>query len=196
MLRRLSSAILPQAVVGTSAQQSHGKHLQYHHGCVGGQLRLPGQQAWHLGLGFYSFSPSSTLCSTLVPGQKVCCSAGGLPIPAQNADGSCASYVVVRGDTCSAIALSNSITVADLEARNTKTWGWAGCTRLQATQTICLNTGSPPMPAAVSGTVCGPQVSGTVKPPAGTDLGLLNPCPLDACCNIYVYASSFYHSPC
>ncbi|KAK3291492.1 glycoside hydrolase superfamily [Chaetomium fimeti] len=41
------------------------------------------------------------------------------------------------------------------------------------------------MPAAVDGTVCGPQVPGTAKPPSGTDISGLNPCPLNACCNIW-----------
>ncbi len=135
---------------------------------------------------FYSYNPSPTLCSTLAVGQKVCCSSGGLPVPAQNSDGSCASYTVVAGDTCSAIALSNSITIADLEARNTQTWGWGGCSGLQAGQIICLSTGTPPMPAAVAGAVCGPQVPGTAKPASGTNLSSLNPCPLNACCNMYV----------
>ncbi|KAK3904904.1 glycoside hydrolase superfamily [Staphylotrichum tortipilum] len=41
------------------------------------------------------------------------------------------------------------------------------------------------MPAPVQGTVCGPQVPGTQKPPSGTSLASLNPCPLKACCNIW-----------
>ncbi len=134
---------------------------------------------------FYQYNPSPTLCSTLAVGQKVRCTAGGLPVPSQNEDGSCASYTVVAGDTCSVIALSNSITVANLEEWNTKTWGWAGCGFLQRSQTICLSTGSPPMPAAVTGTVCGPQVPGTAKPPSVTDLSTLNLCLLNACCNMY-----------
>jgi hypothetical protein len=91
--------------------------------------------------------------------------------------------------------VSNSITVADLEARNKQTWGWGGCSRLQAQQSICLSTGTPPMPAPVQGTVCGPQVPGTQKPPAGTSLASLNPCPLKACCNVFVliYHNTYLH---
>lgn len=112
---------------------------------------------------FTTFNPSSTLCSTLAVGQKVCCSAGGLPVPVQNSDGSCASYTVVSGDSCNAIALSNSITVANLETWNANTWGWEGCNNLQLIN-ICLSTGTPPMPPSVAGTVCGPQVPGTANP--------------------------------
>lgn len=44
------------------------------------------------GAAFTTYNPSSTLCSTLAPGQHVCCSSGTLPnfSPLQNADGSCA----------------------------------------------------------------------------------------------------------
>ncbi len=139
---------------------------------------------------FYSYNPSPTLCSTLVVGQKVCCTAGGLPVPSQNADGSCASYLVPAGDSCSAIAASNSITVANLETWNAQTWGWGGCGSLQAGQNICLSTGTPPMPAPVDGTKCGPQVPGTAKPAAGTNLTSLNPCPLNACCDVFVLPRS------
>ncbi|KAF7337316.1 Glycoside hydrolase family 18 protein [Mycena sanguinolenta] len=133
---------------------------------------------------FTTFNPSPTLCSTLAVGQKVCCTSGGLPVPVQNPDGSCASYTVVPGDTCSAIAASNGITVADLDAWNTNTWGWETCNDLQLIN-ICLSTGTPPMPPPVANAICGPQVPGTVTPPAGTNLSTLNPCPLNACCDIW-----------
>ena len=41
------------------------------------------------------------------------------------------------------------------------------------------------MPAPISNAVCGPQVLGTVVPPAGTDISTLNPCPLNACCDVW-----------
>lgn len=116
---------------------------------------------------FTSFNPSPTLCSTLVPGQKVCCSAGGLPVPVKNSDGSCANYTVVSGDSCNSIALSNSITVANLTTWNANTWGWEGCNPLQLGN-ICLSTGFPPMPPAVANAECGPQVPGTANP--GTEI--------------------------
>ncbi|KAJ7664540.1 glycoside hydrolase superfamily [Mycena polygramma] len=133
---------------------------------------------------FTSFNPSPTLCSTLVPGQKVCCTAGGLPVPVQNPDGSCANYSVVSGDSCNSIALSNSITVANLTTWNTNTWGWEGCNPLQLGN-ICLSTGSPPMPPPLANALCGPQVPGTANPGANGNLSALNPCPLNACCDIW-----------
>ncbi|KAJ7478896.1 hypothetical protein FB451DRAFT_1395510 [Mycena latifolia] len=116
---------------------------------------------------FTWFNPSPTLCSTLTPGQKVCCSTGGLPVPVKKSDGSCANYTVVSGDSCNSIALSNSITVANLTTWNANT------------------TGSPPMPPAVVNALCGPQVPGTANPGANGNLSALNPCPLNACCDIW-----------
>jgi hypothetical protein len=40
------------------------------------------------------------------------------------------------------------------------------------------------MPAPISNAVCGPQKPDTPTPPKGTDISELNPCPLNACCNI------------
>jgi GH18 family chitinase len=50
---------------------------------------------------------------------------------------------------------------------------------------ICLSPGYPPMPATLPNAVCGPQVSGTAAVAAGTDMSTLNPCPLNACCDIW-----------
>ncbi|KAF2275938.1 glycoside hydrolase [Westerdykella ornata] len=41
------------------------------------------------------------------------------------------------------------------------------------------------MPAPIENAVCGPQKPGTPKPPTGTNLADLNPCPLNACCNVW-----------
>ena len=41
------------------------------------------------------------------------------------------------------------------------------------------------MPAPVSNAVCGPTVPGTEQPTNGTALADLNPCPLNACCDIW-----------
>ncbi len=82
---------------------------------------------------FTSYNPSPTLCSTLAVGQFVCCSPGSLPdlTPKPNPDGSCATFVVPSGDYCAKIAAENHITVAQIEAFNTQTWGWMGCNDLQ-----------------------------------------------------------------
>ncbi|SPQ21569.1 e2cb8c7a-6b71-4cba-a482-675fd0a9b2df [Thermothielavioides terrestris] len=139
------------------------------------------------GADFMKYNPQPDLCSTLQPLQHVCCSDGTLPDfrPKPNPDGSCATYTVAPGDTCAGIAAANSLTVDELDAFNSQTWGWMGCPTLWSNAIICLSSGSPPMPAPLQGTQCGPQVPGTTAPPAGTDLGSLNPCPLNACCDIW-----------
>lgn len=43
--------------------------------------------------------------------QRVCCSSGPFPVPKQGGDGSCASHLTVRGDTCWGLALGNGIEV-------------------------------------------------------------------------------------
>ncbi|KAH8673384.1 glycoside hydrolase family 18 protein [Xylariales sp. PMI_506] len=139
------------------------------------------------GATFTSYNPSSTLCSTLQPGQHVCCSAGTLPDfrPKPNSDGSCATYTTIADDNCYSIAASNSLTVDDLENFNTDTWAWNGCDNLWVGVIMCLSTGSPPMPAPVSNAVCGPQVPGTAKPDDMSTLTDLNPCLLNACCDVW-----------
>ncbi|KAL5086669.1 hypothetical protein Trisim1_008754 [Trichoderma cf. simile WF8] len=136
---------------------------------------------------FAQFNPSSTLCSTLAVGQYVCCTSGSLPdrSPKPNPDGSCARYNVQPGDYCALIAAENSITTDDIENFNKDTWGWQGCSNVQLGQIICLSTGSPPFPAAVSNAICGPQVPGTQPPADFSTITALNPCPLNACCDIF-----------
>ncbi|KAM0256175.1 hypothetical protein ACHAQJ_005154 [Trichoderma viride] len=134
------------------------------------------------------YNPSKTLCSTLRIGQMVCCSKGSLPdiTPKQHPDGSCATYAIKPGDDCSRIAASNGLKTNQLEEFNDKTtWGWNGCKNLAVGTTICLSKGNPPLPAPVSNAVCGPLVPGTKKPSAGQKIANLNPCSLNACCNIW-----------
>ncbi|KAH8897253.1 glycoside hydrolase [Thozetella sp. PMI_491] len=141
---------------------------------------------------FTKYNPASNLCSTLQPKQHICCSSGRLPDyrPQPQADGTCAAYAVAAGDGCWAIGDSHYLTTSDIESFNKKTWGWAGCSNLQAGQIICLSTGDPPMPAAIQGTTCGPQVPGTQKPASGVDLSTLNPCPLNACCDVWGFCGT------
>jgi chitinase len=139
------------------------------------------------GYQFTVYNPSSTECSTLVPGEWVCCSSGSLPdyAPSPQADGTCYTYYVVKGDTCSALAATYTLTIAEIESFNTETWGWMGCDDLLAEMNICLSTGNPPMPATLSNAVCGPQVPGTSAPVGSETLSDLNPCKLNACCDIW-----------
>jgi chitinase len=137
---------------------------------------------------FAQYNPQSNLCSTLTPGQRVCCSPGALPDirPKPGPNGACASYEIQSGDTCTAIANNNGLTVRDISNFNDKvTWGWLGCNNLMAGLAICLSTGIPPMPAPVAVAVCGPIKPGTSPPNGSVALARLNPCPLNACCNIW-----------
>ncbi|KAL3480972.1 hypothetical protein BJX99DRAFT_253957 [Aspergillus californicus] len=126
-------------------------------------------------------------CDTLQSDQWVCCSAGDLPdfSPKPNPDGSCATYTVSAHEICYDIAVTYYLTPKNIEDLNRNTWGWAGCGDMQPGQRICLSTGDPPMPAAISNAVCGPQKPGTLQPTDGTVLTDLNPCPLNVCCNIW-----------
>lgn len=139
------------------------------------------------GSDFTKYNSDKDLCSSLTPGQHVCCSSGDLPDfkPKPNADGSCHTYYVPRDDNCARIAAANSLTNEDIEEFNKHTWAWNGCERLQFNMNICLSKGDLPMPATVENAVCGPQVPGTKKPQDGESLADLNPCPLNACCDVW-----------
>ena len=143
---------------------------------------------------FYDYNPQANLCSTLTPGQYICCSSGSLPdlAPKTNANGTCATYLVQPGDTCNQLAVDYPpLTVNEIEQYNNATWGWLGCSDLQAHQYMCLSSGTPPFPAPVAGTACGPQVPNTVEPANGTNWASLNPCPLNACCDIWGQCGTF-----
>lgn len=133
------------------------------------------------------YNPTTNFCNTIQVGQYVCYSPGSLldfsPQPYTN--GSCVPYIVKTNDTCSAIASAHTMTVTELGLRNSNTWGWAGCQYLYVGQIICLSAGKPPMPAALRDAVCGPQVPNTAAPADMSKLAELNPCPLNACCDIW-----------
>lgn len=140
------------------------------------------------GKDFLKYNPKSNLCPGLMPKQWVCCSSGDLPdmTPQPQADGTCATHRIEAKDGCWAIADNAGIKVEDIENYNSKTWGWAGCDRLQPGQIICLSKGNTPMPNQLEDASCGPQKVGTRKPSGsfdGFDLAKLNPCPLKTCCS-------------
>ncbi|KAJ3495624.1 hypothetical protein NLG97_g3256 [Lecanicillium saksenae] len=136
---------------------------------------------------FSKINNKDGLCSSLAPGQNVCCSYGKLPDrrPKPNADGTCATYTTQPDDDCSVIAAKRDLTAKDIEEFNKKTWGWKGCELVFKDFKMCVSKGDAPMPAPVSNAVCGPTVPGTPQPPKGTDLTTLNECPLKACCNVW-----------
>ncbi|CAI4213627.1 unnamed protein product [Parascedosporium putredinis] len=62
------------------------------------------------------------------------------------ADGTCATYVVVDGDNCSKVGIRHDATPEDLEKWNDgTTWGWKGCNLFPDT-VICVSPGDPPLP--------------------------------------------------
>lgn len=139
------------------------------------------------GPAFEHFNPGDKFCSKLMPYQRVCCSSGGLPDirPVKNSDGSCSDFLVVD-QTCSQLAAHYGFSVQDLEKWNKGgVWGWSGCEKIRAGDKICLSEGSPPMPAPYENAICGPVKPGTEKPTGDVKLEDLNPCPLNACCNIW-----------
>lgn len=132
-------------------------------------------------------SNSTTLCSSLQVGQAVCCSAGTLPDikPKPQTDGTCAVHTVESNEYCQSIAASYGLSLQDLDDFNKETWGWLGCDNLQVNTRICVSTGNAPMPAPVSNAVCGPIVPGTKAPAENQSIADLNPCILNACCNVW-----------
>ncbi|KAI1108458.1 class 5 chitinase 1 [Nemania sp. NC0429] len=106
--------------------------------------------------------------------------ARGLPT-----DGNCYAYTVMAQDTCASIAEAHQMKVSGIEDNNNQTWGWMGCQDLQIGQNICLSTGTPPFPVSVPNSVCGPQVEGTTPTSDPSTWSDLNPCLLNACCDIW-----------
>lgn len=155
------------------------------------------------------YNPDPNLCSSLAVGQRVCCvsvpiispstcvsiqkakidqTSGNLPDirPPPEANGTCASYVTKEGDSCAAIAAANGLNATQLENFNkVKVWGFDSCENLGAEVRICLSEGDAPLPATQENAICGPTMPGTEPPASGTNISDLNPCPLNACCNIW-----------
>ncbi|KAM0324454.1 hypothetical protein ACHAQA_008236 [Verticillium albo-atrum] len=143
------------------------------------------------GANFEKFnSKVPNLCSTLKDKQYVCCSAGDLPdhTPQPQANGICFTYDVTAADSgCWDIADRHGITVEDIETYNKKTWGWGTCENLNKFTTICLSKGNPPMPKEDPTALCGPTVVGSSdrRPSNWTKVNEMNPCPINACCNVW-----------
>ncbi|OJJ04322.1 hypothetical protein ASPVEDRAFT_54512 [Aspergillus versicolor CBS 583.65] len=131
---------------------------------------------------------NDTWCTLLQPGDQLCCSERAkTPVskPSRNKNGSCAAYVTEPGDTCALIAQKHALEESKISYFNDRrTWGWYGCDYIQPGLRICLSEGYPPLPDPRPDAACGPTVPGTVMPMDGQPLADLNPCPLNACCNI------------
>lgn len=132
--------------------------------------------------------------------------------PKKKSDGSCFAYRVIQNDNCYQVAADHGLSLEELKKFNDKkTWGefpelaylhttflldcssvltdigWNGCgTGFWAGNIICLSDGTPPFPSSIANAVCGPQKPGTKRPKGSTskDWSELNPCPINACCNI------------
>ncbi|KAJ5116978.1 hypothetical protein N7456_001326 [Penicillium angulare] len=193
-----SMEVPPQAPTSTSTPKPSASHvaraLHPRSTCTTTQVMYQGDLCADLAVTcgitlaeLEEYNPGSTFCNDLQQGQHVCCSPGTLPdyTPSPYSNGTCYTYTVVADDTCSALSAEYDITATEIEDWNTDTWGWFGCGDLQIGSYICLSNGSSPMPAPVANAVCGPQVAGTVAPPAGTNLSTLNECPLNACCDVW-----------
>ena len=135
---------------------------------------------------FEKFNPDLE-CDKVKPKQWVCCSAGTLPDmrPKPDADGQCASYTVQDDDNYENLAVEYGLTRKELEGFNKKTWGFSSCEPLFSKAIICLSEGTPPFPAVIDNALCGPQKPGSKPPTDGSDIADLNPCPLNACCDIW-----------
>ncbi|RYO80140.1 hypothetical protein DL764_009933 [Monosporascus ibericus] len=151
------------------------------------------------GANFTKDNPKKDLCSTLMPGDYVCCSAGDpytelKPDPPKaGPDGTCATHLIANGDSCAALAKKYGLTVSQIEKFNKgKTWAWTECTAMLAGYNMCLSEGTAPLPPPQQGTECGPLVPGT-KPPKDKSISLadLNPCPLKACCSNWGFCGPF-----
>lgn len=112
--------------------------------------------------------------------------ATAMDIMRRDASGPCKVYYTQDNDNCYDIAKAHGLdSIWNIEFYNTKTWGWTGCQNFWSHMNICVSPGDPPLPAPVPNAACGPQKPGTQPPPPGTNLVDMNPCPLNACCNIW-----------
>lgn len=79
---------------------------------------------------------SDDLCSTLVPGQRVCCSEGSLT-PQKYDNGTCYTYTVNSGDNCYDVGLPYSLSIEDIEEMNN------GTTWYVSSSLVCLLASGP-----------------------------------------------------
>ncbi|KAJ5970828.1 uncharacterized protein N7479_000746 [Penicillium vulpinum] len=122
-------------------------------------------------LGILSVAPTATLGAAVTVA------------PQASSDGICYKYVVQAGETCSTIAQAHSITTADIETYNARSWAWSECGQIPQGTFICLSAGEPMMPVALPNAICGPQVPGAMRPANWSELGSLNPCAANKCCS-------------
>ncbi|KAJ3156628.1 hypothetical protein HDU86_003852 [Geranomyces michiganensis] len=84
-------------------------------------------------------------CNTIQPGDRLCVSAGTLPVPVPDptpSGGVCKVAVVKSGDSCSLIATNNKITLAQLLQYNKG----INCNVIQPGDRLCVSAGTLPVP--------------------------------------------------
>ncbi|KAH7124705.1 hypothetical protein EDB81DRAFT_911822 [Dactylonectria macrodidyma] len=89
------------------------------------------------------YNSAKTFCNTLVPVQKVCCSAGTLPdpIPTANSDGTCNTKSVISGDSCASMAKKCGLKAADFTKLHSDS---KFCASLMVGQPVCCTHGKLP----------------------------------------------------
>lgn len=95
------------------------------------------------------YNPESHVCDMdLVPsGIPLCCSRGNLPfpLPLNDDDGTCATYILQENETCVDIATRLDLPMSFIEKINKQAdWGWMGCDKLVPNQPMCLSNGTAP----------------------------------------------------
>nr|WOF72299.1 chitin-binding protein [Saccharomycopsis crataegensis] len=117
--------------------------------------------------------------SNLAVGTPICYSIGNAPDlrVSVNSNGTCYAYYVQSGDSCSSIAANYyPLSTSDIESYNGNTYGWKGCSDLQADSVICVSNGDAPKPIPYEKAECGPLAPGDK---------FNTSCPLNACCDDY-----------
>lgn len=132
-------------------------------------------------MGCFRFSSLTALIGTFLVSPTATSVAAVAVAPQASSNGLCYRYVVQAGESCSVIAQAHSITMANIETYNARSWAWHGCGKISQGSFICLSAGEPPMPVALPNAVCGPQVPGTTRPNSWSDLKSLNPCAANEC---------------
>lgn len=89
------------------------------------------------------YNSAKNFCTTLVPGQVVCCSSGTLPdpIPAANSDGTCKTKSVINGDSCESMAKKCGLKPADFTKLHSDA---KFCSSLMVGQPVCCTHGKLP----------------------------------------------------
>jgi hypothetical protein len=91
---------------------------------------------------FLAVNDKPDLCSTLLPGQEVCCSKGtASPSGVQSAEGGiCLLHVISEGESCNRIAEIYGLAVEDIDKYNKdRDNGWSGCDSLNVGTNICVS---------------------------------------------------------